>query len=306
MKNYPLLKYWYKLFDKRAYLDLKNTIRTKASLKLFETKFAKEINLIQNKIKNQKSLTFFHSGHIGDIINTLPVIKELASTHTCDLYLNLNKPLKVKLHNFQHENIYLNKRIYDMLYPLLKNQKYINKIDIHSDQSIDINFDLIRQLPINLLFDNLRYGFQITGVQPDINKSYLEIEPHKIIKEKIVILRSLRYQNQFISYKFLENFNNILFVGKKDEYNELKKEIQNLEYYNCKDFLEMAQIIKAGRIFIGNSSVGMTLAEAMKIPRLLEACPGFPAAQVHGLNAHDFYFQSHFENFFKILYEKTK
>ena len=59
--------------------------------------------------------------------------------------------------------------------------------------------------------------------KPDINKSYLEIEPHKIIKEKIVILRSLRYQNQFISYKFLENYNNILFVGKKDEYNELKK-----------------------------------------------------------------------------------
>ena len=48
-----------------------------------------------------------------------------------------------------------------------------SKIDISFyDISIDINFDLIRSLPINLLFDNLRYGFQIAGVQPDINKPY--------------------------------------------------------------------------------------------------------------------------------------
>ena len=73
-------------------------------------------------------------------------------------------------------------------------------------------------------------------MQPDINKSYLEIEPHKIIKEKIVILRSLRYQNQFISYKFLENYNNILFVGKKDEYNELKKKFKTLNIIIVKTF----------------------------------------------------------------------
>ena len=306
MKNNLLIKYWYKLFNKRAYLSLKNNLKTKATVKLFESKFAAEINLIREKIENQKNLSFYHSGHIGDIINVLPVIKDLALTHQCDLYLNISKPLTVKLNEFQYENIYLNKDIYDKLYPLLKKQKYINKIDIYSDQSIDINFDLIRQLPINLLFDNLRYGFQITGVQPDLNQIYLDVEPHKDFVNKIVILRSPRYQNQFINYKFLRNYNDLLFVGKKDEYNELKKEIENLEYYNCQNFLEMAQIIKASRIFIGNSSLGMTLAEAIKTPRLLGACPGFPAAQVHGLNAYDFYFQSHFENFFQTLYKKTK
>ena len=66
----------------------------------------------------------------------------------------------------------------------------------------------------------------------------------------------------------------------------------------------MAKIIKASRFFIGNSSLGIDIAEALKIPRLMEACPDFPARQVHGKNAYDFYFQSHFENFFKILYEK--
>ena len=193
-----------------------------------------------------------------------------------------------------------------MLEPLFNSQKYINEVSIYTNQSIDINFDLIRDLPINLLFDNLRYGFQIAGVQPDISQIYLDVEPHKDIANKIVILRSLRYKNQFINYNFIEKYKDTLFVGTKDEYDELKKEIKNLEFHDCKDFLEMAQIIKASRFFLGNSSVGIDLAEAVKIPRLLEACPGFPARQVHGVNAYDFYFQSHFENFFKILDEKTK
>mgnify|MGYP001185615773 CR=1 FL=1 len=45
----------------------------------------------------------------------------------------------------------------------------------------------------------------------------------------------------------------------------------------------------------------ITIAEALKIPRLLESSPHFPAAQVHGKNAYDFYFQVHFEKFFKFL-----
>ena len=136
-----------------------------------------------------------------------------------------------------------------------------------------------------------------------MNQIYLDVEPHKDFVQHI--LRSPRYQNQFINYKFLRNYNDLLFVGKKDEYNELKKEIENLEYYKCQNFLEMAQIIKASRIFI-ETHLRYDFAEAIKTPRLLEACPGFPAAQVHGLNAYDFYFQSHFENFFQTLYKKTK
>ena len=38
----------------------------------------------------------------------------------------------------------------------------------------------------------------------------------------------------------------------------------------------MAQIIKACKFFIGNSSLGYDIAEGLKVPRLLEACPNFP------------------------------
>ena len=191
-----------------------------------------------------------------------------------------------------------------MLYPLLVSQKYINEVEIFDNQEIDIDFDLIRELPINLLFDNSRYGFHIAGVQVDLSKKFLDVEDHPILKNKITILRSLRYQNPLISYNFLEKYDSAFYLGTLNEYNHLKKEINNLKFYDCKNFLEMASIIKSSKVFIGNSSLGIDLADGLKTPRLLEASPYFPARQVHGENGFDFYFQAHFEKYFKYLNEK--
>ena len=35
-----------------------------------------------------------------------------------------------------------------------------------------------------------------------------------------------------------------MFIGFKNEFDDLKKQIKNLEFYDCKDFLELATIIK--------------------------------------------------------------
>jgi hypothetical protein len=130
------------------------------------------------------------------------------------------------------------------------------------------------------------------------------VESHKDIKGKIVIQRTFRYRNRFINYEFLNNYKNLLFVGTKEEFDDMHFTVKNLEFYDCKDFLEMASIIKASKFIIANSSLVFPIAEGLKIPRLLEACPHFPAAQPHGINGFDFYFQAHFEKFFKILNEK--
>ena len=37
----------------------------------------------------------------------------------------------------------------------------------------------------------------------------------------------------------------LLFVGTKEEFNDMKLEVKNLEFYECKNFLEMASIIKS-------------------------------------------------------------
>ena len=297
-------KIWKKITNKKEYQYLKSIESNKKSNEEFKVKFEPYINNIQKKIKSQKELSILHSGHSGDIINALPVIKELSKTHLCNLYININKPLNRIYYNHPGKDVFINEKIFNMLLPLLKNQNFINKIDRHKSEKIDINFDIFRELPINISFDNLRYSFQIAGIQPDIDTPYLEVDSHEKIKNKIIVQRTFRYRNQFINYKFLNNYKEIYFVGTLNEYKDLKQDVKNLIYYDCKDFLEMAQIIKSSKFFIGNSSVGFPIAEALKTPRLLESCPYFPAALPHGKNAYDFYYQAHFEKFFKILNER--
>ena len=297
-------KIWKKITNKKEYQYLKSIESNKKSNEEFKVKFEPYINNIQKKIKSQKELSILHSGHSGDIINALPVIKELSKTHLCNLYININKPLNRIYYNHPGKDVFINEKIFKMLLPLLKSQNFINKIDRHKSEKIDINFDIFRELPINISFDNLRYSFQIAGIQPDIDTPYLEVDSHEKIKNKIIVQRTFRYRNQFINYKFLNNYKEIYFVGTLNEYKDLKQDVKNLIYYDCKDFLEMAQIIKSSKFFIGNSSVGFPIAEALKTPRLLESCPYFPAALPHGKNAYDFYYQAHFEKFFKILNER--
>ena len=99
----------------------------------------------------------------------------------------------------------------------------------------------------------------------------------------------------------MNNFNDLFFVGTIDEFNDLKKIIKDLNFYDCKDFLDMANIVNSSKFVIANSSITFPIAEGLQIPRLLESCPDFPAAQPHGKNAYNFYFQSHFEEKFNIL-----
>ena len=295
-----LKKIWFKIFDNQKYRESKYLEQKENNILLFKKRHEPEINLINNRIKEKNSLNFLHSGHAADIVNVLPVIKELSKTHKCNLYINLNKPIKFY---YKHPagKFYLNNKIYSMMKPLLKKQEYLNEVEIFSGQQIDINFDLLRELPINLLFDNATYASVITGVQIDLTKPFLRADNHEEHKNKIIIQRTFRYRNQFINYKFLNNFNNLLFVGTIEEFNDLKKEVKNLTFYNCKNFLDMANLVKSSKPVIANSSITFPLAEGLQVPRLLESSPEFPAAQPHGKNAYNFYFQAHFEEKFNIL-----
>jgi len=302
--NNFLLKSFYSLFNQVKFKNYKNLLQIKKDKKLFKGNFEEYINQIQSNLKKKKEISFLHSGHTGDIINILPILKEFSKTHDCKLYIQIGSLNKKFYPNHPAGKMFMNKKIYNMLLPLLFKQQYIKSTEIFNNQNIDINFDIIKKLPIKLNFDSMKYGCHIAGVQPDLSQVFLDVDEHLEMQNKIVILRSLRYQNHFINYNFLNKYEDVYFIGMDYEYSELKKIINNLKFYNCKNFLDMAQIIKSSRLFIGNSSLGFTLAEGLKVPRLLEAYPFSGSQQVHGLNGYDFYFQTHFEKFFKLLYDK--
>ena len=216
-------------------------------------------------------------------------------------YIQVNKKIPVEYHKHPANGYYIDDRMLNLFLPLAKKQSFINKVEKHKDQEIDIDLDIFRTLPVNICFNSPRWYFHITGVQVDLSSPYLEIDGHEKIKNKIIIHRTFRHRNQFINYKFLKQYDELVFIGTNDEYLDLKNEIPKLKLYKCKDFLEMAQIIKSSKFFIGNQSIAYPMAEALKVPRLLEAEPLFPVVQPIGKNAYDFYYQPHFEKFFKIL-----
>ena len=67
-------------------------------------------------------ISFLHSGHLGDVINALPVLKELSRNHKCNLYLKINEPLESNAWSYKHEGdkIYMSEKMVKMVMPLLK------------------------------------------------------------------------------------------------------------------------------------------------------------------------------------------
>ena len=303
-KNMYIKKLFYKLTnkDKHFYykMNLKKAASIKQNVKLFKTEFEKKIINIHNNIANKKELSFLHYGHLGDVVNSLPIVKELSKTHKCNFYIQAKKPLEPNARHYKYfgDYVFLTDSNVDMLLPLFMKQPYIHKVDKYTNQEIDIDLNLIREMPIDFNIDSVRWYFQLTGVHSDLSVPYLFVVPHKVIKNKVVIIRNARRKNSFTNYKFLKKYENLLFIGLNDEYEDLKKEVPNLEFYDCKDFLEMAEIIKASKFFIGNMSFQYIISEALKVPRLLEASPDYPVAFPVGPNAFDAYHQNHFEKFF--------
>ena len=293
-------KFVLRLFNKPKYYELRTRLRFEESKNRLSNDFSKKINDIANAIKNKPVLNFKHSGHMGDLMYALPTIKKIAETKTCNLFINLDVPFNGYYHKHPSGSKLMTKRSYEMLLPLLKKQSYLSKIEIYMNQPIDVDLDLFRELPCSNHFHSCRWYFQLTGIQADLSIPYLEdIEPHERIKNKIVLVRTQRAQNPYLDYSFLKEENDLLFLGTKNEYEVMKQTLPNLEFYDTKDFLELAQIIKGCKFYISNQTFAYSIAEGLKVNRILEAHVDFPVVFPIGGNGKDVYFQEHFEESFR-------
>lgn len=295
-----IYKYIYKIFNKKKYLIIKNNEILENKIKFYNKYSRKKILKINKILQSKKTINFSHSGHLGDLIYSLLIIKKISEKKKCNLFIKLDK--KINYHeSHPNKNIMISKKNFNMLFPLLESQKYITNIKQHNKEKIDIDLDLFREMPFNVLFHSIRWYSHLTGVRADISEKFLTVKKNKKFKNKILILRTQRYKNYLINYKFLNKKKNLVFIGLKNEFLELKKEIKNLKFYNCKDFLEMAVAINSCKFFIGNLNFAYAIAEGLKVQRLLENSPDFPVVYPIGKNGYDFYHQVHFEKYFKFL-----
>lgn len=311
LKHTARIKYkqykWDLVKYKQYKWDLVSDRQVESTNSITREKLTSPGKIIEFAKKNGR-LRLCHSGNAGDIMYALPTIRQLKALVNVpvELYLKLGRPMKLPAyHTHPLGNVMLNKKTADMLITLIRPQSYIDRCEILTDQTIDIDLDHFRSGGVPLNKGNIaRWCSYLTGVNPVLWTPWLNIEPNKNYQDSIVMARSERYRNYTINYKFLNQYKDIIFLGVESEYRDIKKVIPHIRWVQVKDFLEMAQIIAGSKFFIGNQSFPFSIAESLKVPRVLET--SFEVINVipEGENGYDFFFQEHLESIVNMLHSK--
>jgi hypothetical protein len=249
------------------------------------------------KQHNTEYVNFSHIGLNGDIIYSIPAMLALAVEKNIHLYLDVTKQSMYtkKMKHYNQDKILTPKSV-DFITPLLTNGAGITKCTVLQNEIIDYDLNEFRQYPFDYRMGHIsRWYFLAFGVTYNLSKPWLHVEPNQTFNNAIVIARSFRYRALGISYRFLEDFKNIYFVGMKDEFDDLKNQIPSLKYLPVSNAFELAQVIAGSKLFIGNQSFPFSIAEGLKVKRVLEVCYECPNVIVDGDNGYDFCFQQQFE-----------
>lgn len=215
--------------------------------------------------------TVGHSGNIGDILYSLPAMRQLGEVK---LYLHTNVDAK---HPKGFSHVFGDVRMptvaAEALKPLLLATDFIKEVEItDTPPPVDYDFDMIRK--INLKYDNhiSRWYFYAF---PELTCDLSVPIDFKLSGKKeygIVLNRSERYNNSF-DYSILRPWQHqITFVGLPREWELMKLKLPGATYQPTKDLKELATIIADCDLFIGNQSSPFAIAEIMKVPRILEVC----------------------------------
>jgi hypothetical protein len=302
-------KLWLKLTDGKAYKQYKSLLSEYRKAVFMHTFLQKGFVWNSDKIlevaSKKSSLSFTHSGNAGDIIYALPTLKKIQQLvqKPINLYLKLDQPHELVAHLIHPlGSVMLNKNMAEMLIPLIKSQSYIQDCTVYDHQEIQIDLDDVRRAGLQLDRGSIArwYGY-IFGINADLYKNWLQVKPNLNYTDTIVVARSQRYRSPFVDYSFLRNYQKLVFVGVQVEFEDIKLQIPNIEYLKVPNFLELAEVIAGCKFFIGNQSFPFSLAEALKVPRILETFFDTPNVIPEGENSYDFYFQEHFESLVKLL-----
>lgn len=292
-----------------------------------------------------KPIKFKFSLLPGDLINTLAGVKKVCEDNktTAEIYLGLDMEWQMTelVSKGRESNVTLTEETLIKFRPLLMSQPYISKVesfqeafpeyykewcDAFKKMPTDRNYagkwfmshnwgivdlDKHHLMPISMPYGNIyRWNFFCyPDMTCNLSKPWLDIEPNDSIDHSTIIInRTERSQNETINYSFLKSHEErLLFVGTHKEYVLFKEQFGlSLPCYVANNFLDLATVIRSCALFVGNQSFCYSLAEAMKVPRILEVCSYLPNVIPCGEYAFDFYFQSSFEWTFNYLANKFK
>jgi len=266
------------------------------------------------------SITYKNSFNSGDLITMLPGMQKLyrETGGKAKIYQKLNMPAYYyddAKHPVKDEGgvqVCMNEATFLMMKPLLESQEYVESYEIWQGEKVDFDFDLTRhssQIPLpggdihawpTLIFPQL---------ECDLSEPWVKaLEDEVTADTKIIINRTTRYNNPYIDYFFLKEYQyKLLFIGTKNEHEIFCRDFGlDIHYLEVADFLELAEAIAACRFFIGNQSMCWHISDAMKQKRILEVCTAYPNSFPTGKDGYAFVTQPGLEYRFNQLLKETE
>jgi len=203
-------------------------------------------------------------GDLGDAVLSLATLNHRGGMY--DYYLRDNgatKGIVSRIH---------------ILKPLLEAQPYIGSVRIWKREEIQWASEGFRpgwhSRDSSLAGAHASHAKSVGFIKemPDFSKPWLTVEPDKKFSERVIINRSPRYNNDSFQWGKIVKFygDRLLFMGLPEEYAAFCRAFGNVQYLVTENMLEAAKAIAASKLFIGNQSACMTIAEGLKHPRIQE------------------------------------
>lgn len=221
----------------------------------------------------------------------------LALSQNIILYLKVNVPASYGRARHPLGNVQMSPAYANSVATLLLTQPAFKAVELWEGQRVDYNLDLFRRSGFDLGRGHIgRWPCYCFPVQPRLWEAWLEVEAEP--NNFIVVNRTTRYRNPRINYNFLARRPECRFVGVASEHKDFCQQFGKVEWIETANYLELARVIKGSRLFVGGQSSAWAIAEALKVPRILEVCPAAPTTNPNGPNGWEAWDQPLFEQIF--------
>lgn len=216
---------------------------------------------------------FHHSGDIGDILYSLPIIKHLGGGV---IFISIDNRYPYPLAS-RWARMGGSASMVDNLRPLLEAQDYVDRVQFTHGLPFSTDYDLNKfrepwqdksQTNIGNWESIFNLHAKAFNVNPPQDEPWITVkDPIKIEGRPIVVNRTERYQNEQMNWPFfIQKYGErMVFIGTEKEH-ELFQGFEpsvRIPHYQTKDLLEAARVIAGAKVFMGNQSACLAIAHGL-------------------------------------------